>query len=108
MYNFRMTKAKSDEIIQNCNFNDFERSLFESLILSKTRKDVYEMFDISESTINRAIAKIAKTIDNYENNKDLNSLKLYKHIFPNNKKDVGVCQCCEDRWGKGNGRKRAH
>ena len=98
-----MTKAKSDEIIKNCNFNDFERSLFESLITSKTRKEVYEMFDISKATINRAIAKIAKIIDNYENEKDLNSLKLYMHIFPNNKKYVGVCQCCEDRWGNGNG-----
>ena len=27
----------------------------------------------------------------------------YKSEFYNNKKYIGICQCCEDRWANGNG-----
>lgn len=98
-----MTKQKSDEIIENCKLNTFEKNLLEALTTSKRRKEVYSQFECSEPTINREIAKLAKIIDNYENKKELGTKKLYIHIFPNGKKYVGVCQCCEDRWQNGHG-----
>lgn len=103
MYNFKMTKEKSNEIIDNCNFDDFEKKLFNLLVFSKTRKDVYKEFDCSQSTIDKEIAKLAKRINDYENKQGINAKKLYIHIFPNGKKYIGVCQCCEDRWQNGHG-----
>lgn len=98
-----MTKEKSEEIIENCNFSDFEKKLFNELVMSRTRKEIYNKFDYSSATINREIAKLAKRIDEYENKKEYGTLKLYIHVFPNNKKYIGVCKCCEDRWAKGKG-----
>lgn len=103
MYNFKMTKERSNEILENCNFNDFEKKLFNSLISTRTRKEVYKQFEYSQPTIDREIKKLAKRIDEYDNKKGMNTLKLYMHIFPNNKKYIGICQCCEDRWANGNG-----
>ena len=45
MYNFKMTKERSNEILENCNFNDFEKKLFNCLISTRTRKEVYEQFE---------------------------------------------------------------
>ena len=103
MYNFKMTKQKSNEIIERCNLDSFEKRLFEILLKAENRSEVYKQFSLSEATINKRIAKLAKRISDYEDNKEMTTLKLYMHIFPNGKKYVGVCQCCEDRWGNGNG-----
>ena len=60
-----MTKERSNEILENCNFNDFEKKLFNSLISTRTRKEVYKQFEYSQPTIDREIKKLAKRIDEY-------------------------------------------
>ena len=107
MYNFKMSKKKQNEILGSCNFSELEKFIFDNLVEEKTRLEVYKLskqkYDISPSTVDRAIKRIAKKISDKDNENSTFTNKIYIHRFPNGKKYVGVCQCCKDRWQNGNG-----
>ena len=106
MYNFKMTKAKQKEILDNCNFNEEESFIFNNLVEGKSRRTLEKMFfdkyGYASATFNRRVKDIVKIIRSYEDG-DKFTHKVYMHTFPNGKKYVGVCKCCEDRWNNGNG-----
>lgn len=106
MFNFKMTKAKQTELLNECNFNELERYIFNCLVEEKTRQEVHvlvnEKYGLSKPTVNRRIKRIVQKITNYETGGKFTH-KIYMHIFPNGKKYVGVCQCCKDRWANGLG-----
>lgn len=106
MFNFRMNKSKQEKILQECNFNELEKFIFNNLVEGKSRLETYELvknnYNRSESTTARTIRKIIEKINNYNYNVDFKH-KVYIHKFPNGKKYVGVCKNCEDRWANGKG-----
>ena len=106
MYNFKMSKSRQEKLMNECNFNEIEKCIFNNLVLEKSRLEVYDIikqkYGCSISTTNRIIKKIINKINNYDYSDD-SKYKIYIHKFPNGKKYVGVCQCCEDRWNNGNG-----
>lgn len=106
MYNFRMSKAEQNQILEACNFNEIERYVFNNLAEDKSRKDIYilakEALGISDSTVNRTIKRLIKKINDAKGENAF-VYKVYIHKFPNGKKYVGVCQSCEDRWRNGQG-----
>ena len=107
MFNFKMSKKRQNEILDYCNFSELEKFVFNNLVEEKTRTEVYELakqnYNVSASTINRIIKSLIKKISEKEEEKIVFTHKVYIHKFPNGKKYVGVCQCCQDRWNNGNG-----
>lgn len=102
MYNFNISKREKQEILDNVIFTDEEKKVFENLTVGIKRKELPLIVGTSQRTIARLVKKISDKISNYKNNETI-SHKVYVHKFPNGKKYVGVCQCCEDRWANGNG-----
>ena len=107
MFNFSMSKKRQKEIIDYCNFSELERFVFDNLVAEKSRNEVNELakqkYNISASTVSRTIKQLTKKIGEKQSENTIITHKLYIHKFPNGKKYVGVCQCCEDRWNNGNG-----
>lgn len=106
MFNFKMSKVRQKNLLNNCNFTNIEKFIFNNLVEGKQRKDIYLLayneYNVSAPTVNRRIKDIVKKIRNYEEGEKYTH-KVYIHKFPNGKKYVGVCQCCEDRWANGLG-----
>lgn len=102
-----MSKREQSDILNNCNFSELENYVFNNLVEEKTRKEIYflakEKYGVSASTINRTIKRLAEKISHEKKKDNLFTHKVYIHKFPNGKKYVGVCQCCQDRWNDGNG-----
>ncbi|MBR4486076.1 hypothetical protein IKS57_01730 [bacterium] len=107
MYNFRMSKKEQNEILNYCNFSELEKFIFNNLVEEKSRQEVYELakkeYNMSASTVNRAIKRLTIKLGQKENENVIYTHKVYVHKFPNGKKYVGVCQSCEDRWRNGQG-----
>lgn len=107
MYNFKMLKSEQEKIRKECNFSEVQKFIFNNLAEEKTRLEVYDLvkekFGLSQATVSVEIRKIVEKMNNYKNGKSFYSHKIYIHKFPNGKKYVGVCQCCEDRWANGRG-----
>ena len=107
MFNFSMSKKRQKEILDYCNFSELERFVFDNLVAEKSRNEVNELakkkYNISVSTVSRTIKQLTKKISEQQSENNAITHKLYIHKFPNGKKYVGVCQCCEDRWNDGNG-----
>ena len=107
MYNFKMLKKEQNEIIENCNFDELQTFIFNNLVQDKSRLKLFDLakekYNVSQSTVKREIKKIVKIVSDYKNNESNFTHKVYIHKFPNGKKYVGVCQCCEDRWSNGKG-----
>lgn len=101
-----MSKKKQDELLNNCNFTEEEKFIFNNLVQKKTRTEiyplVYEKYKLSTATVSRRIKSIIKKINSYEEGEEYTH-KIYIHKFPNGKKYVGVCQNCNDRWNFGRG-----
>lgn len=102
MYNFQMSKKKKEEILENVIFSTEEKDVFEKLTMGMKRNELPSIIGVSQRTIARIVKRISEKIINYENSESI-SYKVYVHKFPNGRKYVGVCQCCEDRWANGNG-----
>lgn len=106
MFNFKMSKLRQQELVNNCNFSEEELFIFNNLVQNKKRKDIYlltfEKFGLSQSTVKRRIRNIIKKISNCSLVNQY-SYKVYIHKFPNGKKYVGVCQNVNERWCDGKG-----
>ena len=107
MYNFKMMKTEQNKICEECNLSEIEKFIFNNLAEGKSRLSIFDLakekYNISQSTVNRTIKKLVKIVSEYKNDESIFSHKVYIHKFPNGKKYVGVCQCCEDRWANGKG-----
>lgn len=107
MYNFKMLKKEQNEIIENCNFDEIQKFIFNSLVQGNSRLKLFDLakekYNISQSTVNREIKKIVNTVSEYKSDESNFKHKIYIHKFPNGKKYVGVCQCPADRWANGKG-----
>ena len=103
IYNFKIAKERKEELLNNILFSNQEKEIFIELTNGTKRNELPTKLNISQRTVARRIKQISLKINEYENNNSNVIHKVYIHKFPNGKKYVGVCQCCEDRWANGNG-----
>ena len=103
MFNFKISKQKEQKILENVLFTEDERIIFDKLIHGYKRKELPQELGLSLRTIARKVRSITKKINEYQEGEPNITHKVYMHKFPNGKKYVGVCQCCEDRWCNGFG-----
>ena len=99
MYNFEYCKKNKKEILENIYFSKREKIIYEKMILGFSTKEIQQSIGCSLRTIQYDINRIKKKIEDYKNNNNNQNFYVYIHIFPNNKKYVGVTENIIQRWG---------
>lgn len=99
MKRFQMNKKEKDEILENVIFTKRQKEIFEKLVEGNKIRQIEKDIDCSLRMVSYEINKIDKKIDAFRNNKEITLFYVYIHIFPNDKKYVGVTENVSQRWG---------
>lgn len=100
MFNIAYYKKEKDKILEKCFFTQRQERIFEELISGTPMRDLAEMLDCCQRTIDYDIKNIKKKVEEYRNDNIKNYFYVYLHTFPNGKKYVGVTENIIKRWGK--------
>ena len=100
MYNMIYYKKQKNKILEECFFTKRQEKVFEELILETPIKDIAKKLNCCQRTIDYDIKNIKEKIEKYKSGNQKNYFYVYIHIFPNNKKYVGVTENIIKRWGK--------
>lgn len=100
MYNIPYYKREKDNILKECYFTERQEKIFQEMTLGTPLKKIYKKLDCCSRTVDYDIKNIKEKIEKYRNKDEKNYFYVYIHIFPNNKKYVGVTENIIKRWGK--------
>lgn len=99
MNKFCMNKKDKDKILENVAFTKREREIFEKLVEGLKIAEIEKYMDCSFRTIQNDIKKIKEKINAFKKDEEPILFYVYIHIFPNNKKYVGITEHIPRRWG---------
>lgn len=99
MNRFSINKKEINEILENVAFTKRERDIFEKLVEGLKVVEIEKYMDCSLRTIQYDVKRIEQKVDAFRTKKEPISYYVYIHIFPNNKKYVGMTEYIPRRWG---------